>query len=157
MTSSINRSRRWRWPVPGRWGGGAAGDDRGSASIWLLIAGLSLIVLALLVAATGTAAVGRHRARTAADLGALAGARWALWGADVACPEAAAIVHANGGRLTGCRVVGVDLIVGVEVPVMPLPGWTRTAYAEARAGPVRVGPAGAEAASLFTVRDRGAD
>jgi secretion/DNA translocation related TadE-like protein len=105
--------------------------------------GLLLVAAGGFGAAAGTATVARHRARTAADLGALAGARWALWGPETACPEAAAIVAVNGGRLAWCRVVDGDVLIGVEVAVA-LRGLSRTARAAARAGPVRTG-AGAEA------------
>lgn len=87
-------------------------------------------------AAVGAARVGRHAARTAADLGALAGAVRAIEGRDAACARAARLVAANGGRITSCRLDGLDLIVEVEVTVTPLPGLARSATAAARAGPI---------------------
>jgi secretion/DNA translocation related TadE-like protein len=128
-------------------------DDRGAASLWLLLVGLLLVAAGAFAATVGAATVARHRAQAAADLGALAGARWALWGADTACAEAAGIVAANGGRLVGCRVDGVDVVVAVEVAV-PLPGPRRTARAAARAGPVRVGPGAVAERALFGLLDR---
>jgi hypothetical protein len=54
----------------------------------------------------------------------------------VACPRAAGFVAANGGRMAGCRVDGLEIVVRVELPVQPLPGLVRQVTASARAGPV---------------------
>jgi secretion/DNA translocation related TadE-like protein len=110
--------------------------DRGAASLLLLAIGLVLVAGGMAGAAVGAARVGRHQARVAADLGALAGAVRVIEGEAVACSRAAEFVTANGGRLTSCRADGLDLIVRVEVTVTPLPGLTRTASAGARAGPI---------------------
>jgi secretion/DNA translocation related TadE-like protein len=95
-----------------------------------------LVAAGIAGAAVGAARVGRHAARTAADLGALAGAMRAIEGRDVACARAARLVAANGGRITSCRLDGLDLIVEVQVTVTPFPGLTRHATAAARAGPI---------------------
>ena len=120
-----------------------SGDERGSASVWLLCAGLVVIAFGLTGALAAAAATGRHRAQVAADLGALAGARYALDGASVACARAADIVAANGAQLAGCRLDGVDLVVVAEVPVAGV----GTARGVARAGPV------GEAAGRSAVRE----
>ena len=117
--------------------------DRGSASVWLLCAGLVVVSFGLTGALAGAAATGRHRAQVAADLGALAGARYAVDGAPAACARAAAIVAANGARMAGCRLDGVDLVVTAEVPVAGV----GTARGVARAGPV------GEAAGRSAVRE----
>jgi secretion/DNA translocation related TadE-like protein len=111
--------------------------DRGAATIVVLAVGLVLLGLGVAGAAVGAARVARHEARTAADLGALAGAMRVLEGPDAACARAGELVSRNGGRLAECTVDGLDLVVAVEVDVTPLPGLTRTARAAARAGPVR--------------------
>jgi secretion/DNA translocation related TadE-like protein len=111
-------------------------DDRGAASIFLLAVGLLLVAAGLGGAAIGTARVGRHEARTAADLGALAGAMRAIYGEPAACGRAAQIVAANGGRITSCTVSGLEIVVRAEVDVRPMPGLVRHAQAAARAGPV---------------------
>ncbi|MEH1012315.1 Rv3654c family TadE-like protein [Micromonospora sp. CPCC 206060] len=116
---------------------GRAGHDRGSATMWLLTVGLVLAVAGLFGAAVGAARVARHEARAAVDLGALAGAGRALDGPVVACSRATDIAARNGGRVTGCELDGLDLVLTVEVTVEPLPGWSRRAVATARAGPVR--------------------
>jgi secretion/DNA translocation related TadE-like protein len=61
----------------------------------------------------------------------------AVEGEEAACARAAELVSANGGRLTGCRLDGLDIVVTAEVAVTPLPGLETTASAAARAGPVR--------------------
>ncbi|MGA5304326.1 Rv3654c family TadE-like protein [Nucisporomicrobium flavum] len=110
--------------------------DRGAASILVLAVGLVLVAGGVAGAAVGAARVGRHQARTAADLGALAGAMRAVEGQEVACARAAQLVAANGGRLTGCRLEGRDIVVVAETAVEPLPGPRRHTSATARAGPV---------------------
>jgi secretion/DNA translocation related TadE-like protein len=117
---------------------GRGGRDRGAASLWLLAIGLLIVAAGLAGAAVGAARVGRHEARVAADLGALAGAMRAIEGEPVACDRAAQLAAANRARLVDCRLDGLDLIVRVEVAVIPLRGLSRTATAAARAGPVRV-------------------
>lgn len=116
---------------------GSRGRDRGSASLWLLTVGLVLLAAAGVGASVGAARVGRHEARVAADLGALAGAAHAAWEPATACARAARIVTANGGRLTSCTLDGFDIQVSVEVVTTPLPAVARVARATARAGPVR--------------------
>lgn len=111
--------------------------DRGSASIWVLAVGLVLLAAGLAGATVGAAHVAQHRAQTAADLGALAGAARAFQGRPTACARAAQLVAANGARLTGCTLDGLDLTVTVEVAPAPATGVGRPATATARAGPVR--------------------
>jgi secretion/DNA translocation related TadE-like protein len=119
--------------------GGGRGwrQDRGAASILVLAVGLFLVAAGLGGAAIGSARVARHAARNAADLGALAGATQAIFGAEVACARAAHFVGANGGRMTACTVTGLEIVVRVELTVRPLPGLVRHATASARAGPVQ--------------------
>lgn len=107
------------------------GRDRGSASLLLLTFGLLFVAAGMVGASIGASRVARHEARTAADLGALAGAQHAIEGRDVACAEAARIVEANSGTLVTCAARGLDLLVTAEVPA----GMLR-ARATARAGPV---------------------
>ncbi|MET0425083.1 MAG: Rv3654c family TadE-like protein, partial [Actinoplanes sp.] len=107
--------------------------DRGAASILVLAIGLVLVAAGLAGAAIGTARVGRHQARLAADLGALAGAAQAIYGEEVACREAGRYIAANGGRMTACSVNGLEIVVQADVM---LPALNRRASAGARAGPV---------------------
>ncbi|MFI6134144.1 Rv3654c family TadE-like protein [Micromonospora sp. NPDC051141] len=103
----------------------------------LLAIGLVFVLAGLFGAGLGAARCARHQARMAADFGALAGASRVLDGADAACGAAGALVSANAGRMTGCRVDGLDLIVTAQVRVAPLPGLIRVATATSRAGPAR--------------------
>ncbi|WP_434971474.1 Rv3654c family TadE-like protein [Micromonospora peucetia] len=123
-----------------RSGGGSAvrrTGERGGATVCLLAVGLAFVTVGLFGAAVGAARTARQQARVAADFGALAGAGQALVGESVACGRAAEIIAANGGRLLGCRLDGLDVLVTAEVAVTPLPGLARVATVSARAGPVR--------------------
>jgi len=112
------------------------GDDRGGATVLVLAVGLVTVLVALGTAAVGAAIVARHRAQTAADLGALAGAVDAMDGVDEACARAAGIVAANGARLTACDLDGFDIVVAVEARPTGMAGVAGVAHASARAGPV---------------------
>jgi secretion/DNA translocation related TadE-like protein len=117
-------------------GGRQTAGDRGAASLFLLAVGLVFVAAGVAGAAVGAARVGRHEARTAADLGALAGAAHAIEGEAGACTHATEVVAANNARITSCEVDGLEIVVRVEVTVTPLPGLARHAGAAARAGPV---------------------
>jgi secretion/DNA translocation related TadE-like protein len=123
------------------------GHDQGSASVLLLAVGLVLLGAGLAAASVGTAHVTRHQAQIAADLGALAGATHSALGPHPACQRAASIVGANGGRIIGCELDGLDLTVTVQVE--PATGLSRPATATARAGPVRADDSRGGAASLL--------
>ncbi|MFG1718181.1 Rv3654c family TadE-like protein [Micromonospora chalcea] len=111
--------------------------ERGGATVCLLAIGLVFVLVGMFGAALGAARCARHQARNAADLGALAGAGRVLNGVEGACARAAELVAANGGRMTGCRADGLDLIVTARVRVEPLPGLIRYATVASRAGPAR--------------------
>ncbi|KAB1913519.1 flp pilus-assembly TadE/G-like family protein [Micromonospora sp. AMSO31t] len=113
------------------------GADRGGATVCLLAVGMVLVLVGLFGAGLGAARHARHQARNAADFGALAGAGRAVEGAEVACGRAAELAGANGGRLTACRLDGLDVVVTTEVRVAPLPWLARAATATSRAGPAR--------------------
>ncbi|ASW53248.1 helicase [Plantactinospora sp. KBS50] len=115
----------------------AAGADRGSATLWLLAVGLLLVAAGTFEAAAGTARLAGRQAQVAADLGALAGAIRAVEGPGPACARAAEIASANGARLVGCQLAGLDLLIRVRVTVRPVPWAGRAVQASARAGPVR--------------------
>lgn len=103
-------------------------NDRGAASIYAAAVGLTLTLTGLAVAVRGTQLVAAAQARSAADLGALAGAMRAGAGAATACVWAGEVVSANGGVMRSCTVDGLDVLVTAEV---------RGRTATARAGPVR--------------------
>ncbi|MBG0814018.1 flp pilus-assembly TadE/G-like family protein [Planomonospora sp. ID82291] len=120
--------------------------ERGSATVWTVAVMAVLFMLTVTVVLTGTARAARHRAQSAADLGALAAARLAFTGPGRGCAEATALAAANGARLLRCSS-GVDGVVEVRVVVgfsLPIIGG-REATARARAGPVHIADPGGEA------------
>lgn len=103
----------------------------------LLAMGLVFVVFGTFGAAVVSAGMAKQRAAVAADLGALAGAARVFDGDAAVCASASDIAGRNDGRLVGCHLDGLDVLVTVEVAFTPLPGLTRVAAATARAGPVR--------------------
>ncbi|WP_238424712.1 Rv3654c family TadE-like protein [Micromonospora parastrephiae] len=116
---------------------GRLAAERGGATVLLLAIGLVLVLFGTFGAAIAAAGMAGQRAAVAADLSALAGAARALDGEAVACTSAVDIAGRNGGRLVGCRLDGLDVLVTVEVAFTPLPGLSRVAASTARAGPLR--------------------
>jgi secretion/DNA translocation related TadE-like protein len=141
---SAGRNRGVAGPNLGGGGlnGAGAGRDRGSATVWVLAAGMVMVLAALAVSTIGAAIVARHRAQQAADLAALAGAAYALTGEAAACARAAELVSLNGASLVSCRLDGPDLIVSAAIEPAGPPVLTRPATASARAGQVVANPIG---------------
>jgi secretion/DNA translocation related TadE-like protein len=83
----------------------------------------------------GSAVVARHRAQSAADFAALAGAERVPAGPAAACGRARALAAAVRATVQACTVEQLDVTVTVVVAVG---GWSG-AHASARA---RAGPAG---------------
>ncbi len=141
----------WVDPQEPRGAPGGARDrhlgERGSGSVLALGQLTALLLLLMGLLAIGSAAIAAHRARTAADLAALAGARRAQVGGgpSAACAVAQTAAAINGALLRECLVRGsvVEVTVirevglGTWVPVTPGIG---KAQASARAGPVYTGP-----------------
>ena len=110
--------------------------------------GLAVLMVAVLLGLyLGSAVVARHRAASAADLAALAGAAESVLGGDRACARAARIAAAMDADLTGCTLDGWDVHVRVRVRIgLPLPaGGPTLAVARAAAGPVTDASAAARA------------
>ncbi|MET8355513.1 Rv3654c family TadE-like protein [Micromonospora sp. NPDC005171] len=124
-------------PAAGGLVAGRPDRQRGGATVLLLAMGLVFVVFGTFGAAIVAAGMASQRAAVAADLGALAGAARALDGDAVACASASDLAGRNDGRLVGCHLDGLDVLVTVEVAFTQLPGLTRVAAARARAGPVR--------------------
>lgn len=118
---------------------GSASDrsaaEYGFATVTVLALMAVLVSFAWLVALLGSVAVTRHRAASAADLAALAGAAHALEGADVACRRARRIATAHSATVRSCTLDGATLLleVGLTAPG-PLARWGQV-HARARAGP----------------------
>ncbi|MEV4311135.1 Rv3654c family TadE-like protein [Actinocrispum sp. NPDC049592] len=108
------------------------GGDRGVATVWTawVVAGIAALVGAIV--GVGMVASVRHRAESAADLGALAAASYGPWGEEYACGLARWVAEGMGVRLTSCRMEGWEAWVEVAGAVSGL----GTVTARARAGPV---------------------
>jgi secretion/DNA translocation related TadE-like protein len=128
------RARR-RLAQRGRPAGRRRNRERGSATVWVLAAGLLTISVATVSAASGAAVVARHRAQVAADLGALAAATRVFEGQGPACAWGGEIVTRNGARLIGCDVDGFDVVVTVSATPSGFAAAAGPARASARAGP----------------------
>ncbi|MDO4242891.1 MAG: pilus assembly protein TadG-related protein [Actinomyces sp.] len=118
--------------------------ERGSGTVLALGLIGVLVALALAVAAIIQAQAAAGRARSAADLAALAGAtalHSVLAPADP-CATAARVARANGAALEACTFRGEDVVVAVSVEAEVL-GFPRQARAQARAGPVDAAVPGA--------------
>ncbi|MDO4900552.1 Rv3654c family TadE-like protein [Actinomyces sp.] len=113
------------------------GTERGSGTVMVL--GIIAVVLSLALGATGLiqAQAAAGRARSAADLAALAGATalTSVFAPADPCATAQQVARANGAELADCTVDGEDVTVTVAVPTRIL-GIPRRAGAAARAGPV---------------------
>jgi secretion/DNA translocation related TadE-like protein len=134
--------------VPHRRGGRGRRTDEGSATI-LVVGGLGVLMMVLLAALGVTAAVtASHRARSAADLGALAGAVSVQGGLGTAaaCDRAGMVVARNAAQLVSCEVdeegaVLVTVAAPVTGPVRFIHSLGRPgagapmAKAQSRAGP----------------------
>ncbi|QOR71352.1 flp pilus-assembly TadE/G-like family protein [Ruania alkalisoli] len=114
--------------------------DRGSATVLVLAVVATGLVAMVLLGGLVHASLARGTAQAAADLAAIAAAREATRGAPDPCRIAAEVAERNGADLASCIVGDGALVdVRVDVPAEPLPGWSRAATAEARAGPVGMG------------------
>jgi secretion/DNA translocation related TadE-like protein len=77
--------------------------ERGSASVWVVVAGLLVLLAASVVVARTEAVLARHRADVAADLAALAAAgEIGLRPPQELCSRAATVAAADGARITSC-------------------------------------------------------
>lgn len=121
--------------------GGREPLDAGYATVFAAAAVGVLVCLLGLGLQVGAAVLARHRAETAADLAALAGAREAVRGADVACARATEVAADNGARLVACSVEGWTVIVVTQRSCGCMPSVSGDASGRARAGPVASGGA----------------
>ena len=110
-------------------------EERGSATVLVLAAGVLLALAAAVLTSLGAVGVARHRAGTAADLAALAAAARALSGQDAACTAARSVAHDVGAELRSCTVDGRTAVVVVEVRPPGRLGELGAARSRARAGP----------------------
>jgi secretion/DNA translocation related TadE-like protein len=111
-------------------------DDEGLASILGAFVVAAIVVVTALVLYTGGAVAARHRAQSAADFAALAGASALDSGNVAGCDAAREMAAANGAELDDCRVEDWDLQVHVHVRTALSRFGVRDAVAVSRAGPV---------------------
>nr|WP_050766597.1 Rv3654c family TadE-like protein [Janibacter sp. HTCC2649] len=111
--------------------------ERGSGTVLTVAAIGVLLVLTTAGLQLGAAASAAHRARTAADLAALAGAGALQSGQADACVRAAVVARRNGAQVVECAL-GVNESVSVRVSTQVATSWPGVpdrAVASARAGP----------------------
>ena len=116
--------------------------DAGSATIWLLALAMVVWVAAAGAVATAGAVTARHRAASAADLAALAGAQELARAItadspDGGCSAARATAVANHAVLVSCVATGAVVDVVAAVPttgIAKLAALASTVRAHARAG-----------------------
>ncbi|WP_353650243.1 Rv3654c family TadE-like protein [Nakamurella sp. A5-74] len=110
--------------------------DRGSATVVAAIFLAALLAVVVVVLQLAGAVIARHRAGSAADLAALAGAGLVLLDPGNACGRAGSVAVANGARVVSCEVQGWDVLVTTEVDVR-IGVFAGTAGGRARATVVR--------------------
>lgn len=112
--------------------------QRGSATVVMLGVIASVLMLTITGLMLASAVLASHRARAAADLGALAAAGVLMRGGPViaACESAAQVAARNHGRLLACIASGTEvrLRVAVVSGVTGVAG-VGVAGARSRAGP----------------------
>ncbi|MEO6020561.1 MAG: Rv3654c family TadE-like protein [Knoellia sp.] len=112
-------------------------QERGSGTVLAVAAIGVLLVLATAGLHLGAAATAAHRARTTADLSALAGATALQEGWGAPCARAAEVAGRNHAQLIACTL-GVGESVTVRVSTALPTHWLAVpdrAVASARAGP----------------------
>jgi secretion/DNA translocation related TadE-like protein len=111
-------------------------EETGAASILALSVVAVVLVLTLGGLVMGSVVVASTHARTAADLGSLAGASALQDGASPgrACAVAREVARANGAAVQVCAVAGTDVELRVMVAARL---WPQPATGRARAGPQR--------------------
>ncbi|MEP7034680.1 MAG: Rv3654c family TadE-like protein [Actinomycetota bacterium] len=109
--------------------------EGGSATVVMLGVIASVMMLTISGLLLASAVMASHRARMAADLGALAAAALLMQGASAkaACDAAAHVAVMNHGRLEQCLASGAEVRLSV-VAVATLRG-VGVASARSRAGP----------------------
>jgi secretion/DNA translocation related TadE-like protein len=112
--------------------------ERGSATVWVLVAAAVICAFAGVGVSIGLVAAADQRARTVADLSALAAAAALVRAEGDPCVRAREIAQANRAVVSRCAVDGSSMriwvAVGLPAALRALDG--RAATARARAGPV---------------------
>ena len=113
----------------------ARSSEAGSATVVMVGVIASLFMLTISGLLLASAVLASHRARTAADLAALAGAAVLMRGGPpgAACESAAQIAAMNHGRMERCIASGTEVLLSVAV--LAGVNGVGTASARSRAGP----------------------
>lgn len=109
-------------------------DDGFATVLAAAVIAVTVVLLGLGVG-LGGAILARHRAESAADLAALAGASEAVSGTETACGRADDVARTNGAVLTSCVWRGWVVAVVVSRPCHCLPSVAGSAVGRAQAGP----------------------
>jgi secretion/DNA translocation related TadE-like protein len=115
-------------------------DERGAATLLVLVMVGVLATMAVAGAVIGGILVGQRRASSAADLAALAGAEALRAGGgsvvagSAACDDARHVATMNGAQLRSCRASGAEVELEVVVEVRSAWGRTWAVPGRARAG-----------------------
>jgi secretion/DNA translocation related TadE-like protein len=119
--------------------------DRGSATIWVAIACLVTWSVAIVALSVGGVVAARHRAASAADLAALAGAQTLAAGGGDPCVAAQRVASAARARVVSCDVAidgSLRVVVEAALPWL-LARWPHLPPARARARAGRLSRIGA--------------
>lgn len=114
-----------------------ATSEQGSGTVAAV--GLTCVMCSILLGGltVGGVVAAAHRAASAADLAALAGAQSLAGGADaaLACARVRSLAAAHGAELRTCEAQAEEMLVSVAVAVRAGPLVSGPALARARAGP----------------------
>jgi secretion/DNA translocation related TadE-like protein len=113
-------------------------DERGSATLLMMAAGLLVLVCGMAVVLWSAVSTAHHRAAAAADLAALSGAQ-AIQSDGDPCAAALRIAGKQGASLDACTVYGEEVLVvaGVRAELGSL--GRPVVRSTARAGTVQTG------------------
>ncbi|MEV5647626.1 Rv3654c family TadE-like protein [Nocardia sp. NPDC052254] len=108
----------------------------GGATVAACLALIALLLVTVMIVQIAAVVCARHRAQSAADLGALAAASALDFGEVAACDRAESVVRGGRMRMVRCTAQGWDVAVTVGFEVSPAIVGSRSVVAVARAGPV---------------------
>ncbi|MEU6563979.1 Rv3654c family TadE-like protein [Nocardia nova] len=108
----------------------------GGVTVTACLALVALLLVTIMIVQIAAVICARHRAQSAADLGALAAAGALDSGVETACDRAESVVRAGRMHMVRCAAVDWDVTVTVDSEVSPAIVGSRSVVAVARAGPV---------------------
>ncbi len=108
----------------------------GGATVTACLALVALLLVTVMIVQIAAVVCARHRAQSAADLGALAAASALDSGVEAACDRAESVVRSRRMRMVRCSALDWDVTVTVDFEASPAFVGGRSVVAIARAGPV---------------------